>query len=103
MWERLMIIFMPPRPARTSATTTVKGAQAHWPSISSRPRTNSLQRLYVLFFIELGSRRVHPAGCTRIRTRHGSFSKPANCRALAERAEPPRFLIRDRDQKFTAY
>jgi putative transposase len=24
----------------------------------------SLQRLYVLFFIELGSRRVHLAGCT---------------------------------------
>jgi putative transposase len=26
--------------------------------------TVSLQRLYVLFFIELGSRRVHLAGCT---------------------------------------
>jgi putative transposase len=27
--------------------------------------TVRLQRLYVLFFIELGSRRVHVAGCTR--------------------------------------
>jgi putative transposase len=26
--------------------------------------TVSLQRLYVLFFIELGNRRVHVAGCT---------------------------------------
>jgi hypothetical protein len=62
-----------------------------------------LQRLYVLFFIELGSRRVHVAGCRRIRTRHGSFSRRGSCRGtVAERSEPLRFLIRDRDQKFTA-
>jgi hypothetical protein len=61
-----------------------------------------LQRLYILFFIELGSRRVHVAGCTSNpnapwviqQARHLSW-------ALAERAEPIRFLIRDRDQKFT--
>jgi transposase InsO family protein len=64
--------------------------------------TIRLQRLYVLFFIELGSRRVHLAGCT---------SKPdgawvtQQARQLAwslpERATPVRFLIRDRDSKFT--
>jgi putative transposase len=61
-----------------------------------------LQRLYLLFFIELGSRRVHMAGCTANpsapwvvqQARHLSWT-------LAERAEPIRFLIRDRDRKFT--
>jgi hypothetical protein len=61
-----------------------------------------LQRLYVLFFIELRSRRVHVAGCTPNpnapwvvqQARQRSWTS-------AERAEPMRFLIRDRDQKFT--
>jgi putative transposase len=61
-----------------------------------------LQRLYVLFFIELGSRRVHVAGCTpnpsalwvTQQARHLTWT-------LAERPESFRFLIRDRDQKFT--
>jgi putative transposase len=61
-----------------------------------------LQRLYVLFFIELGSRRVHVAGCTPNpnaawvvqQTRQVSWTLP-------ERSEPIRFLIRDRAQKFT--
>jgi len=63
-----------------------------------------LQRLYVLFFIELGSRRVHLAGCTpnpsgpwvTQQARHLMWT-------LAERPEPVRFLIRDRDQKFTEH
>ena len=62
-----------------------------------------LQRLYVLFFIELGSRRVHLAGCSSSpssqwvtqQARQLSWSWP-------ERREPVRFLIRDRDRKFTA-
>ena len=61
-----------------------------------------LQRLYVLFFIELGSRRVHLAGCTPTpsapwvtqQARHVTWT-------LAERTERVRFLIRDRDEKFT--
>ncbi len=64
--------------------------------------TVSLQRLYVLFFIELGSRRVHLAGCTANPT--GAWvTQQARQLAwtIAERPTPPRFLIRDRDSKFS--
>jgi len=37
-----------------------------------------LGRLYVLFFIELGSRRVHLAGCTANPSGTWTFSRPAN-------------------------
>jgi hypothetical protein len=61
-----------------------------------------LQRLYVLFFIELGSRRVHLAGCTA--NPSGAWvTQQARQLAwgLAERSTAVRFLIRDRDSKFT--
>jgi len=64
--------------------------------------TIALQRLYVLFFIELGSRRVHLASCTANPT--GAWvTQQARQFAwtLQERRPPFRFLIRDRDSKFT--
>ena len=61
-----------------------------------------LQRLYVLFFIELGSRRVHVAGCT-LNPRAPWVVQQARqlLWTLAERSDPMTLLIRDRDQKFT--
>src|SRR5262249_40225992 len=62
-----------------------------------------LQRLYVLFFIEIGSRRVHLAGCTA--HPDGAWvTQQARQVAwtLVEREGPVRFLIRDRDRKFTS-
>jgi putative transposase len=61
-----------------------------------------LGRLYVLFFLELGTRRVHFAGCTA--NPDGSWTAQ-QARQLAwslpERATPATFLIHDRDSKFT--
>jgi putative transposase len=60
------------------------------------------QRLYVLFFIELGSRRVHIAGCTPNPNAPWVMQQARQLSwSLAERSEPLRFLIRDRDQEFT--
>jgi putative transposase len=61
-----------------------------------------LKRLYVLFFIDLASRRVHFAGCTA-RPNGEWVTQRARQIAwtLGERSEPVRVLIRDHDAKFT--
>ena len=59
-------------------------------------------RLYVLFFIELGSRRVHVAGVTAHPSAAWVVQQGRQLAwSLAARAEPQRFLIHDRDAKFS--
>jgi putative transposase len=63
--------------------------------------TISLRRFYVLFFIELESRRVHLAGCTTNPT-GGWVTQQARNLSFTGLLERMRFLIHDRDSKFSA-
>ena len=59
-----------------------------------------LRRLYVLFFIELGSRRVHLAGITT--SPNGAWvTQQARNLTMSQDLAQTRLLIRDRDTKFT--
>ncbi|MHB8629604.1 MAG: integrase core domain-containing protein [Aggregatilineales bacterium] len=65
--------------------------------------TIRLQTIYVLFFIEMDSRRVHLAGCTAAPD-SGWVSQQAR-NLVWQRADTPhtmRFLIHDHDTKFSA-
>jgi putative transposase len=62
--------------------------------------TISLRRFYVLFFIELKSRRVHLAGCTT--NPSGAWvTQQARNLSFTDLFERVRFLIHDRDSKFS--
>jgi putative transposase len=65
--------------------------------------TASLRRIYVLFFIELETRKVHLGGCTTNPDGRWAAQQARNLAVdLAGRSQPLRFLIRDRDTKFSA-
>jgi hypothetical protein len=61
-----------------------------------------LRRLYVLFFIELDTRQVHLSGVTTNPAGEWVIQQARNLSfALAEQADPRKFLIRDRATKFS--
>jgi transposase InsO family protein len=64
--------------------------------------TISLRRIYVLFFIELSTRRVHLAGLTEHPDGVSTAQQARNFAfSLPERDRPLEFLVRDNDGKFT--
>jgi hypothetical protein len=61
-----------------------------------------LRTLYVLFFVELGTRRVHVAGATGNPDSAWVTQQARNvAKTLEEQETSPRFLIHDRDRKFS--
>ena len=92
-------------PRRAGPTwTEFLRAQAHgilaWDFLTVE--TIRLKTLYVLFFIELSTRRVHLAGVTAHPDSAWVTQQARNLApSLGERKEPVRFLIHDRDSKYS--
>jgi putative transposase len=100
---------------RNGVEPAPRGASLSWPEFLQRQaagiiacdfftvETVWLRRLHVLFFIELDSRRVHLAGVTAHPDGAWVAQQARNLlMTLSEQNMSPRFLIRDRDSKFTA-
>jgi putative transposase len=62
-----------------------------------------LKTIHVLFFLEVGTRRVHVAGCTAHPTAAWVTQQARQrCWSLQDRDRPLRFVLHDRDAKFPA-
>lgn len=99
---------IPPAPERARRGTTWGGfLRRHRDALVAcdcfTVETLCLKTLHVLFFLEIGTRRVHVAGCTAHPTAAWVTQQARQFSwHLQERAHPARFLIRDRDAKFPA-
>jgi hypothetical protein len=88
----------PSRPQNSRYTNDISTTR----SLNRRGREHQQRRrYYVLFFIELASRRVHLAGCTTNPTGSWVTQQARNLGFTGTLAQT-RFLIHDRDSKFGA-
>jgi len=96
---------VPPAPQRRKATAWREFIRAHKDQLLAcdffTVETLFLKTLHVLFFLEIGTRRVHFAGCTTHPTAAWVTQQARQLAwTLQDAGVSPRFLIHDRDAKF---
>jgi putative transposase len=96
---------LPPAPRRRGGTTWRDFLAQHRDQFLAcdffTVETLFLQTIYVLFFLEVRTRRVHFAGCTAHPTAAWVTQQARNLAwSLQDGGHPCRFLIHDRDAKF---